>query len=553
MMEARPKIGRRSPQIAQVSSISATMLDVIIALLPALGMGVYLFGPRVLVLTAISVAACVGGEYGYRRLRGMRNTVGDLSACVTGLLLAMSLPATAPYWAPVLGGLFAVVVVKQFYGGLGRNFMNPALAGRTLLATFPGLMTTWVDAFQRPSLFGVVDASSSATPMASLHSGVLPDLSLGQLLLGQHGGAMGGVPAFMLILGGIYLVGRRVISPRIPLSYIATVALLTLLFPRGEGGALAWMTAQLLGGGLMLGAIFMASDYTTTPVTPRGQLFFGVGCGLLTVLLRYFGSYPDGVGFAILTMNCAVWLLDRAAMPRRFGVGYFAVTRAALARLRADAAEIRFVRPRLRLLSRAGEGTMPGEGYLDELKARVRQWAALGAVLAVTCLSISLVHRATDYAAVLTETEEQQSLLAQVMPQATIRSETPYRSPNALSITAGYNDAGLVGYCVEVQAHGFGGLLTAVVGVDTNGEVTGVAVTDHRETLDVGTRALEERHLRQYIGKSGTIRPSGSNAVDAVSGATATSQAVTDCVNQALAIVANLDTEGEVDYVDGEV
>ena len=294
-------------------------------------------------------------------------------------------------------------------------------------------------------------------------------------------------------------------------------------------------------------------SYTTTPVTPVGQTLFGVGCGLLTVLLRYFGSYPDGVGWAILTMNCCVWLLDRAALPRRFGVGRFEAVRGWVAQLRASAAAIHFVPPKVKFLARAGDGTMPGEGYLDELRGSVRQWAALAAVFAVTCGMVFGVHRVTDYAAVRAETSAQQTLLAQVMPQATVRSETPYRAPGALSITAGYNDGGLVGYCVEVQANGFGGVLTAVVGVNTNGEVTGVAVTDHRETVGVGTQATESGYLSQYTGRSGTIRPSGPNAVEAVSGATATSEAVTACVNQALAIVASLDTEGEVDYVDGEV
>ena len=548
-----PEIRHNSPQIAQPATISSIMLEVIVALIPALAMAVFLFGLRVLALTAVSVGTCVLAEYGYRRLRGLSSTIHDLSACVTGLLLAMSLPVTAPYWAPVLGGVFAIVVVKQFYGGLGRNFLNPALAGRTLLATFPGLMTTWVDAFQRPSLLGGADAVSSATPMASLHAGVLPDLTLGQMMLGQHGGAMGGVPVLILILGGIYLVGRRVISPRIPLSYLGTVALLTLLFPRGDGGALAWMAAQLCGGGLMMGAIFMASDYTTTPVTPLGQTLFGVGCGLLTVLLRYFGSYPDGVGWAILTMNCCVWLMDRAAFPRRFGMGRFARLQVWGQQLKQSASAIRFVRPRIKLLARAGDGTMPGEGYLDELKVKVRQWGALGGVVLAVCVVIFGVHRATDYAAVRAETEAQEALLAQVMPQATVRTETPYRSPGALSITAGYNDSGLVGYCVEVQAYGFGGPLTAVVGVNTNGEVTGVAITQHRETKGMGTDAMTDSHLSQYVGKSGTIRTQGNNSVDAVSGATATSEAITSCVNQALAIVANLDTEEGVEYVDGEV
>ena len=548
-----PVIRRASPQIAQPATIPSIMLDVIVALIPALLMAVFLFGVRVLALTAVSVGTCVLAEYGYRRLRGLDSTVGDLSACVTGLLLAMSLPVTAPYWAPVLGGLFAIVIVKQFYGGLGRNFLNPALAGRTLLCTFPGLMTRWVDAFQRPGLLGTADALTSATPMAVLHTGALPDLTLSQMLLGQHGGAMGGVPVLMLLLGGVYLVGRRVISPRIPLAYLGTVALLTLLFPRGDQGALAWMLAQLCCGGLVMGAIFMASDYTTTPVTPLGQTIFGVGCGVLTVLLRYFGSYPDGVGWAILTMNCCVWLMDRAAIPRRFGMGRFALVRTWGRQLKESAAQIRFVKPQLKLFARAGEGTMPGEGYLDELRGKARQYAALGGVFLAVCLAVFGVHRATDYVTVRAETEAQEALLSQVMPQATTRTETPYYAAGALSITAGYNDSGLVGYCVEVQSYGFGGLLTAVVGVDTNGEVTGVAITSHRETAGVGTDAMTEAYLSQYVGRSGTIRLSGNNAVDGVSGATATSEAVTDCVNQALGIVANLDTEGGVSYVDGEV
>ena len=548
-----PVIQRTSPHIAQPSSISSTMLDVIVALIPALAMAVFLFGFRVLALTAVSVGTCVLAEYGYRRFQGQSNTIGDLSACVTGLLLAMSLPVTAPYWAPILGGLFAIVIVKQFYGGLGRNFLNPALAGRTLLCTFPGLMTSWTDAFQHTSLFGGTDAVSAATPMAMLHGGELPDLTLGQMLLGQHGGAFGGVPVLMLILGGVYLLSRRVISPRAPLAYLGTVALLTFLFPRGDGSALDWMVAQLCSGGLMMGAIFMASDYTTTPVTPLGQTLFGVGCGLLTVLLRYFGSYPDGVGWAILTMNCCVWLLDRAAVPRRFGVGRFALVRSWGQQLWESASAIRFVPPKLKILARAGEGTMPGEGYLDELRGKLRQWAALGGVFLMVCLVIFGVHRFTDYATVRAETEAQEALLAQVMPQATVRTETPYQAAGALSITAGYNDGGLVGYCVEVQSHGFGGLLTAVVGVNTNGEVTGVAITDHRETEGVGTNAMTEQALSRYVGRSGTIRTEGTNSLDAVSGATATFEAVTDCVNQALGIVANLDTEGSISYVDGEV
>ena len=331
------------------------------------------------------------------------------------------------------------------------------------------------------------------------------------------------------------------------------VAALALLFPGGDQGRLMWMCAQLLSGGLLLGAIFMATDPTTSPVTPRGQILFGVGCGLLTVLLRSCSSYPEGVGWAILTMNCCVWLLDRAGMPRRFGVTPFTAFKEHLGRLRSSAAEIKFVKPNISFrLHEAGKA--PGEGHLDQIRAHAKSWGSLAAVVLATALVISGVHRLTDLSTVRAENEREQQLLSQVMPLASFSSETPYRANGALSITAGYNSSNeLVGYCVEVQAQGFGGILTMQVGVDLNGQVTGVAVTDHKETQSVGTKAMTPEALSRYIGKSGTIRTSGNNSVDAVSGATATSKAITDGVNRALAIVANLDTEGVVEYVDGDV
>ena len=312
---------RVDPMLRLGGSTRGLMADVLVALTPNLIMSAFLFGVRVLLLTAISIAACVLAEFLYRRLMGKEQTVGDLSACVTGVLLAMSLPSTAPYWAPVVGGVFAIVVVKQFYGGLGRNFMNPALAGRMLAATLPTLMTTWPEPLRWLALSQEVDVVSTATPMAQLHEGLLPAQGLDQLFLGLRGGCMGEVSAFMLLLGGLYLFLRRVISLRVPGSYLGTVALLSLLLCPDGAEPLRWAACQLLGGGLLLGAFFFAVDPATTPVTPRGQTMFGVGCGLFTVLLRTCSSYPEGVGWAILTMNCMVWLLDRMGMPRRFGMG----------------------------------------------------------------------------------------------------------------------------------------------------------------------------------------------------------------------------------------
>ena len=228
---------RTSPRINQPTTTADMMALVMVALVPALAMAVFFFGVRVLVLTAVSMVSAVGFEWLYRRLTHQEQTIGDLSAAVTGLLLAMCLPADAPYWVPVLGTAFGVIVVKQFYGGLGKNFMNPALAGRMLLATFPMLMTTWSAPLDRLPLWGL-DAVSSPTPMSFLHEGALPPQEVGQLLLGQQGGCLGEVSAFMLLLGGGYLMLRKVISPRIPLSFLGTVAVVAFLTPKGDAGHL---------------------------------------------------------------------------------------------------------------------------------------------------------------------------------------------------------------------------------------------------------------------------------------------------------------------------
>ncbi len=305
---------RLPPQLRQSSTTRAMMLDVIVALLPALGMAAFFFGPRVLALCAVSVVSSVGFELLYRLLTRQSLSIGDLSACVTGLLLALSLPASTPFWVPVMGACFAIIVVKQFYGGLGRNFMNPALAGRMLAGTLPMLMTTWPQPMQRLSMTNP-DAVSAATPMSYLHEGSLPPVSLDLMFLGRRGGCMGEISAFMLLLGLGYLLLRRVISARVPLSYLGTVAAIALLSAPAGVSPPVWTAYQLMGGGLLMGAIFFATDPTTSPVTPRGQVMYGVGCGLLTVLLRGSSPYPEGVGWAILTMNCTVWLLDRLGLP----------------------------------------------------------------------------------------------------------------------------------------------------------------------------------------------------------------------------------------------
>ena len=296
------------------------MLDVVIALCLPLAGGIWFFGLRALVMALVSVGACVFFEWGYRRMMRKDPTCTDLSAVVTGLLLALVCPPTLPFWALIVGDLFAIVVVKQLYGGIGKNFMNPALAGRAfLMFSWPAAMSTWVVPGRQNLLWISADAVTAATPLSAMHTGALPETGLTDLLWGNVGGCIGETSALLLLIGVLYLVVRRVIHPRIPLCFIGTVALLTLLFPRGNS-PLPWMAYQVFSGGLFLGAIFMATDYVTSPVTKWGQAVFAVGCGLITVFIRYFGSYPEGVSYAILVMNACVVLLDKIGVPKRFGV-----------------------------------------------------------------------------------------------------------------------------------------------------------------------------------------------------------------------------------------
>ena len=309
-----------SPHAHSPVGTETIMRDVLLALLPALVGAVCFFGPRALVVTAVSTAACVAMEWAYRRWMKLDNTVWDLSAAVTGVLIAFVSPPTIPYWVLLLGDAFAILLVKQLFGGIGQNFVNPALAGRAFMMSWAVHMTSWVPTgFSHGlALGGTVDAVTAATPLAAMHTGDLPHVTLGQLFLGQVGGCIGETSALLLLLGFGYLLVRRVISPRIPLSYLGTVAVLAFLFPRGND-PLLWSAMQLCSGGLMLGAIFMATDYVTSPVTKLGQVLFGMGCGVLTLVIRYFGGYPEGVSYAILMMNCCAPLLDRLGRPRVYG------------------------------------------------------------------------------------------------------------------------------------------------------------------------------------------------------------------------------------------
>ena len=320
-------IATSSPHIRAAENTRSIMLDVILAMMPALLFAIWQFGFKALTLTAVSVVGCMVFEWGYRKIMRKPQSVNDLSAVVTGILLAFVCPVTLPHWTILIGDFFAIVVVKQLFGGIGKNFINPALAGRAaLVASYAGPMTKWIDPTSgwAPVLGGSADVVTSATPLALMKTGDMETLvntySLSDMFLGKIGGSLGEVSALLLILGGLYLIWRKVISWHTPAAYIATVAVLTFLFPRYGASNMEWMLYSVLGGGVMLGAFFMATDYTTSPVTKKGQLIFGIGCGLLTVFIRYFGGYPEGVSYSILIMNCCVWLIDKVGKPNRYGV-----------------------------------------------------------------------------------------------------------------------------------------------------------------------------------------------------------------------------------------
>jgi electron transport complex protein RnfD len=287
------------------------MLDVVLALVPALIVGTVVLGFRALLVTLISMAAAVVAEYLYSWILKKRNTIIDGSALVTGMLFAMTLPSTVPYWIAACGSALAILAAKLLCGGLGQNIFNPALFARAfMLVLFPAALTRY------PAVG--VDAVSSSTPLHHMVMPALPEESILDMFLGNCPGSIGELSALALIIGGIYLVARRVISARIPVAYLATVAVITFVFHKTDD-ALSWMLYSLFSGGVMLGAIFMATDYVTSPVTTRGQIFYGIGCGVLTVLFRYYGLFPEGVTYAILIMNLCVWVIDRYTAPVRYG------------------------------------------------------------------------------------------------------------------------------------------------------------------------------------------------------------------------------------------
>ena len=304
-----------APHIRGNSNIQKVMLDVLIALVPAFIGAIYFFGINALIITMTSAASCVLFEYIWNKLTGKENTTGDLSAIVTGVLLAFTLPSSIPLYMVVIGDAFAIIVVKCFYGGIGQNFVNPALAARAfLLACWPVEMTTYPAPSDPFGFFDKINAITSATPLAVLKNveGAV-EAPLSNLFFGNVAGCIGEVSCILLLLGGAYLIVKRIINPIIPLTYIVVVGLFGQLL--SDYGFLY----QILSGGVIIAAFFMATDYTTSPVTHMGQLIYALGAGLITGVIRIYGGYPEGVTYAILIMNIVTPLLDKYIKPKKFG------------------------------------------------------------------------------------------------------------------------------------------------------------------------------------------------------------------------------------------
>ncbi len=306
-----------SPHVRAKHTTKSIMLDVIIALMPALIAGIYFYGIRALFVTALCVACCVVFEWGWEKIFKRPSTIKDLSAVVTGILLAFNMPVGAPIYAIIVGSFVAIIFAKQIFGGIGQNFINPALAGRAaLLAAYPTAMRTFTETI--PGKF-VADAVTGATPLELMKNGLYDQVpSFMNAFIGNVGGCIGEASALALLIGGVYLIARRVIKWHIPVCYLGTIFVMTLLFG-GMGVALSFESLFL--GGAMLGAFFMATDYTTTPMTVKGQIIFAVGAGIITTVIRLWGGYPEGVSYSILLMNLTVPLIDRYIKQKRFGEG----------------------------------------------------------------------------------------------------------------------------------------------------------------------------------------------------------------------------------------
>lgn len=496
-----------SPHLHSGLTTRGMMGTVFLALLPAVIAATYLFGLPALRVLLICVTGSVAIEALWQTITDQQITVRDGSAALTGLLVAFNLPASSPWWLALLGATLAIMVGKQVFGGLGHNPFNPALVARIiLLISFPTAMTHWTA--PQPGRFWA-DAITAATPLSETQStmvlsGHLPQhLSgfSGRYLLGNMSGCLGEVSALLLLLGALFLLWRRVISWHIPVSYLGTVALLSGIFWLIDPSRYPSPGFQLVSGGLMLGACYMATDLVTSPLTARGMLIFGIGCGLITVLIRLFGSYPEGVAFSILLMNAVTPLIDRYVVPRPFGMERSGV---------AMNDRLRFVIVLTLITSISGLVLGITERYTRQPITQQHRLAQLQALRAV----MPEVDNAPDRDTV--------TPAMQLSPDAPTPPTTYYR---------GRRQGQIVAVAFEVVAHhGYGGPIRMMVGIMPDGKLLGVEILQQNETPGLGNRIEEKTFRDQFLGKSlassrWKVTKDGGD-FDQISGATISSRAL---------------------------
>ena len=502
-----------SPHVRDKKTTSSIMLDVIIALLPATLVGIYNFKLDALIIILLCIATCVLTEGVYQKVAKRKYTMTDLSAVVTGLLLALNLPSTVPFYIPILGSVFAIFVVKQLFGGLGQNFMNPALAARCFLViSFTGKMTDFT-----------YDAVSGATPLAMLKNGESVDLL--DMFLGTTAGTIGETSALALLIGGLYLIAKRIISYRIPFYYILSVAVYAAIYSAAAlgGFSIEYVAGHLFGGGLMLGAIFMATDYVTSPVTPKGQVVFGIFLGLLTATFRIFGGSAEGVSYAIIFGNLLVPMIEKFTMPKPFGPS------------KKD------------MMNKDSKGK--NEIVPNTLKLFIITLVSgtlLGLVYVVTKEPIAeqnLKKQQEAYKSVFNTAESFEDLEGFDSKEASkILTEGGITGVDISGIVTALDaNKQPLGYVVTVVSHeGYGGDTVLSVGITSDGTVNGIEFLTIGETAGLGMNATNEEFMTQFSEKkvpAFVVTKTGAkeeNEIDALSGATITTNAVTNGVNAAI-------------------
>jgi RnfABCDGE-type electron transport complex D subunit/RnfABCDGE-type electron transport complex G subunit len=547
-----------SPHVRSKDTTSDIMFDVLIALVPATVVGLYNFGVHAAILVLVCILSCVIFEALYQKCMKKKVTVLDFSAAVTGLLLALNLPPELPVPMAVIGCAFAIIVVKQLFGGLGQNFMNPALAARCfLLLSFSKQMTSFV-----------YDGVTTATPLTLLKQD--ETVNLKDMFLGFTGGTIGETSVVALLIGAVYLLLRRVISPKIPLIYIGTFTIAIVIYALATGKPVADYTlAHLCGGGLMLGAWFMATDYVTSPITSAGKVIYGIILGLLTFVLRIFGSGAEGVSYAIIISNILVPLIERVTVPKAFGEG--AELRDKNGKKKPEAAQ-----KKDDVISGTASGTEVSaaeNGAQDEAQAATKEKMdgkgiakAIAAIFVITVVmgaALGVVYNVTKDPIDQANEKAKQEAYAEVFADAdeyrvlTDDEVGGYDNWNDMLHNGGYTsdtldevcfalkDDSVVGIIVTVtNADGYGGDIQMVLGVSSDLEITGLEFLSISETVGLGMKATEDEFKSQFKGSSLTklftytkTGKSAENEIDALSGATITTSAVTDGVNAAASVV----------------